>query len=51
MIRTGCASIVVAALMAAASPGYAQTSTTDAPVATHARKPVAAKTDISDSIF
>jgi len=48
MIRTGCASIVVAALMAAASPGYTQTSATDAPVAAHARKPAAAKTDISD---
>ncbi|CAD6544577.1 Soluble epoxide hydrolase [Paraburkholderia hiiakae] len=49
MIRTGCASIVIAALMAAASPGYTQTSATDAPVTTHARKPVAARTDISDS--
>ena len=44
MIRTG----VVAALLAIASPGYTQTSATDTLVATHARRPAAAKTDVSD---
>ncbi|HWT39605.1 MAG TPA: alpha/beta fold hydrolase, partial [Paraburkholderia sp.] len=42
MIRTGSASIVVAALVAAASPGYTQ------PSATHSGMPAAAKTDVSD---
>ena len=45
MIRTG----VVAAPLAIASPGYTQTSATDTSVATHARRPAAAKTDVSDA--
>ncbi|MEX3937908.1 alpha/beta fold hydrolase, partial [Paraburkholderia phymatum] len=48
MIRTGSASIVVAALITTASLGYAQPSATESHVATHARKPVSAKNDVSD---